>query len=499
MKSRVVSLPLLLSAPLLSAAGHAATVECSVPDSDKCPSEVDYLIVGAGGSGIQTALLLRKHGHAFRILEKEAAAGSFWIRFPAFAELTSVNKWARNATQRYRFDWHSMLETPVAMWDVTREYFPTGRQWLKYMNRVVEEAGIDIEFNTEVVGLATDGTPCVTLADGSRQGAKYRVFVGTGLQERDERDERYLRAVGGVRYSDMTRKRAAGKRVCVLGNGNAGFEVAQNVFGVADRVVVIGKRPTRVSAVTKYTGDVRVKFLTTLENFHGKLLDTVVHQDVHSYWDGALDAMPDAGAPLNRTQTGELIKVVSAMTYVNQHRCEVLVLATGFRRVVPGQILRTRFPSFGDLYAAADNSAVSYVGWLMHRDDFQRGAGGFLSGFRYLIRNLVHHAREVDHGVPYPHLVLAKQQALDHAVRRFQVADDLVILQDGVVVRDAIIPMGNGKYHYYEGVTYKFFKDFEHRDNIIYLYFAWGDGRAAVTVFDNVYMYKFTCTTTQTR
>jgi hypothetical protein len=65
----------------------------------------------------------------------------------------------------------------------------------------------------------------------------------------------------------------------------------------------------------------------------------------------------------------------------------------------------------------------------MHANDFQRGAGGFLSGYRYLIRNLIHHAREIDHGIPYPYLVFNKQQALDHAVRRIQVADDLVVLQ----------------------------------------------------------------------
>ena len=83
----------------------------------------------------------------------------------------------------------------------------------------------------------------------------------------------------------------------------------------------------------------------------------------------------------------------------------------------------------------------------MHRSDFQRGAGGFLSRYRYLIRNLVHHVREVDHGIciSYPHFEFTKQQALDHAVRRFQIAADLVILQDGVVLRDAIVPMENGE------------------------------------------------------
>jgi hypothetical protein len=56
------------------------------------------------------------------------------------------------------------------------------------------------------------------------------------------------------------------------------------------------------------------------------------------------------------------------------------------------------------------------------------------------------------------------------------------------------VPTEDGYYHYYEGVTYKFFKRFEGRENIIYLYFAWGDGRSAASVFDNVYMYNDTNT-----
>ena len=307
------------------------------------------------------------------------------------------------------------------MGEVSSRYYPMGREWHDYMNRVVEEAGIVVEYGMEVVGFDDNNRPCVFLKDGGTICAKFRVFVGTGLEEKDER---YLRAMGGVRYSDMELELAEGKRVCILGNGNAGFEIAQNIFPVADRVVVIGKRPTRISAVTKYTGDVRVKFLTMLENFHSKLLDTVVHENLEEHWMGILKNQLK-----NRTQTRELAKILSAQTYIGQYECEVLVLATGFRSVVPGKRLKKRFPSYGDLYADSDNSNIHYVGWLMHRPDFQKGAGGFLSGYRYLIRNLIHHVREIDHGVEYPYLVLNKQEALEHAVHRFQVADDLIILQ----------------------------------------------------------------------
>jgi hypothetical protein len=41
--------------------------------------------------------------------------------------------------------------------------------------------------------------------------------------------------------------------ICVC----SGYEVAQNVYDIAERVTIYGKRPLRLSAVTRYTGDVR--------------------------------------------------------------------------------------------------------------------------------------------------------------------------------------------------------------------------------------------------
>ena len=42
---------------------------------------------------------------------------------------------------------------------------------------------------------------------------------------------------------------------------HSAFELAQNLYNVADRVTLYGRSPHRLSAVTRYTGDVRVKYL----------------------------------------------------------------------------------------------------------------------------------------------------------------------------------------------------------------------------------------------
>lgn len=263
-------------------------------DNDNIIPPVDYLIIGAGGAGLQTALFLLCSSpsattakSSFAILEKSHTVGSFWTQYPRFDELISINKSVRNSTQRYRYDWHSFLpgecnnKNMLGMLNMTLDYFPKGKDWHRYMERVVETTpGLmeRIEFGVEVEQLLppvavnpdyseaaeetetkkSDTMHCVQIKGGGKRCARRRIFVATGLQTKDEP---YLRALGGIPYAEATKERAINKRVCILGNGNSAFELAQNLYSVADRVTLYGRSPHRLSAVTRYTGDVRVKYL----------------------------------------------------------------------------------------------------------------------------------------------------------------------------------------------------------------------------------------------
>jgi hypothetical protein len=81
------------------------------------------------------------------------------------------------------------------------------------------------------------------------------------------------------------------------------------------------------------------------------------------------------------------------------------------------------------LFRCSTNSNVHYIGWLMHGKDFRKGSGGFFAGFRYLIRDLISHFREIDFGIAFPSLLLSQDNAISHIVKRVQVADDLIVMQ----------------------------------------------------------------------
>ena len=377
------------------------------------------------------------------------------------------------------------------MWNITQDYFPQGKDWHRYMTEVVELAGIKVQHGVQVSRIFNKGSnkqPCVKIVDGTERCANRRIFVGTGLKERPER---LLRAIGGIPYSKITKEKARFRRVCILGNGNSGFEVAQNLYEVADRVTIYGKYTHRLSSVTRYTGDVRLKYLQVLENMNGKLLDTVdSFEQINPPQTKGLEQV------LNQTGIEMVQSAIRSAAYLNQYQCEKFVITTGFQSHVPNWSVESAgrtFPSSNDWYESTEYDNVHYIGWLMHERDFRKGAGGFFSGFRYLIRNLVHRVREQDQGVSYPYELMTSDQVVKHVVDRFQFADDLVILQDGVILRDLIIPSDDdaGMYKYYQGVTYHFHKELMQANGVTAIYFSWGDGRTrnAGHVFDSVYRF----------
>src|SRR5262245_32658770 len=52
---------------------------------------LDYVIVGAGPAGLQTAYFLKKAGRSFVILERASEVGAFFRKFPRHRKMISIN------------------------------------------------------------------------------------------------------------------------------------------------------------------------------------------------------------------------------------------------------------------------------------------------------------------------------------------------------------------------------------------------------------------------
>ena len=498
---------------------------------------LDYIVVGAGAAGIQMGLFLQQQpGVRYIIYEKGPDAGTFWRTYPVTEEFISVNtpkskRKGPNAPDNRRYEWHGLLGTSVQFKSFSTRYFPLRSEYRAYLNHVVAAEALNVRFNVEVTRLLAgdgdgdvDGGPCVVLApSGEKVCARSRVFVATGLQPIPRPK---LEAMGIVNYTAFNRSMVDGERVCIFGNGNSAWELAQASFPTAEAVSVIGRRPTRWSFVTKYTGDVRLKYAQVMET---KVLGFATRIILTE------DASNDAEV-LNTIQ--ELVDDAhdARSSYeANQCLCTVFYHAWGFRSTllpieenIPviddggGGGYEGIFPADLDTgkawYASRSLSRVHYIGWHMHKLDFMQGAGGFASGFRYLVRNLWHHVQEEDRKDALQaerpgaqgekpidaadEKLLSMVEVAERAHRRISAADDIVVMQDGKTLRDVIelarppstagcaFSSTDRRWRYVDGANYNFLPP-ERRAAAATLHFAWGNhSRDAGAVLNERYFVK---------
>lgn len=451
---------------------HSAVLPCT-----------EYVIVGAGAAGIQMGVYLQHHGLPYIIFEKGQDAGTFWLSYPVTNELISVNSppSKQNKSVDPRYEWHGLLNTSVAFKTFSTRFFPLRSEYHEYLNSVVAVEALHVEWGVEVVQLLPG--PCVRLASGQRVCAR-RIFVATGLEEipRPKLDEK-----GIISYSNFHRSMVDGEKVCIFGNGNSAWELAQASFQTAEAVSVIGRRPTRWSMVTKYTGDVRIKYAQTMENFHSKLK-------------AFASPLVYNGEPIGDEFARDITVGVATHSYPEssiRNLCTVSFHAWGFRSRLLGGSYGGLFPADLDTnktwYESRAHDRVHYIGWHMHKHDFRQGAGGFASGFRYLIRNLWQHVQAIDQPrTALNEMEVTVSEIAPYVAQRIQSADDIVIMQDGNVLRDVIelIRVGDhcelesSRWRYLSGWNYNFLTP-RRKLSAATIYFAWGtQSRDASTIWN---------------
>lgn len=143
------------------------------------------------------------------------------------------------------------------------------------------------------------------------------------------------------------------------------------------------------------------------------------------------------------------------------------------------------FPMDMGVWYESRIAKVHYIGWHMHRHDFHRGAGGFTGGFRYLIRNLWQWARQTDGGSqrgPKAAHALNTTGVVRHIMERIaKSAADILVMQDGLILRDVLEVASGGQWTYLDGYNYNFLSS-ERKQDAATVYFAWGNSRSTNTI-----------------
>jgi hypothetical protein len=195
----------------------------------------------------------------------------------------------------------------------------------------------------------------------------------------------------------------ANASMLVLGSGNAAFEVANALLPVAAAVQLMGRsRRVRLATETHYPGDVRRVHSTLLESYLLKSGDALLEANMQGFrlqrtpsgrWTVLLDA---AQACLTDSYGRELDRCFPGREYDAIISCPGWHFEGGAFTPEVRPARSGKYPALGPGYEAPGVEGLFFAGTVAHAADFRVSSGGFIHGFRYVVRALHRHLEEVE-------------------------------------------------------------------------------------------------------
>ncbi|GAA1867182.1 NAD(P)-binding domain-containing protein [Pseudonocardia ailaonensis] len=201
-------------------------------------------VVGAGAGGVCAAKYMIGAGFDVTVFEAGSHIGGLWVydndngRPQAYRNLSIIS--SRRFTRFADFDFDD--RTPR---------FPTHRDMARYLDSYAAHFGVKerIRFRTRVAQVkpafdpATEAPRWLLTTEAGEQEEFDAVLVATGhLNEPNH--VAALREFGGDYRHSSTYRYAddlVGKRICVVGVGNSGVDIASDVCSVAARTVLVAR------------------------------------------------------------------------------------------------------------------------------------------------------------------------------------------------------------------------------------------------------------------
>jgi hypothetical protein len=243
----------------------------------------------------------------------------------------------------------------------------------------------------------------LTTASGGELDCTFLVWAG-GLQKVNPPQGANIGdalAAGWVhQYATAPTDRAAfvNKSVLVLGRGNAAFEFANNVLEVAALVHVLGRDTGRIKLAleTHYPGDVRSVHSHLLETYLLKSMDALVEVPFHNLAFGfnAATNRTTVTTPDDQCTRDAWGRATSQCFFRREY--DYVISCSGWKfddspfdaDVRPAFFKNGKHPALSPTYESVNVPGLYFAGNLMHSHDFKKSSGGFIHGFRYLVRAL---------------------------------------------------------------------------------------------------------------
>jgi thioredoxin reductase len=242
------------------------------------PGDYPVVVVGSGPGGLQVSHDLRRAGVAHAVISADPSPGGMFRRWPFFQRLLSWTKPhapVERGTRAYeRYDWNSLLtDEPTAsalqpqFMDGT-SYFPSRPEMEANLVAFAARANVEVRYGCRWTATRLEEHP-----DGRRfvletTAGEYRcstLVLAVGVAEP------YIPTNPGLEhayhYADVRPAESyAGRRVCLLGKQNSGFELANGLLQWARQIVLVSPSPTKLSVDTRSLVGVRARYVQPYED-----------------------------------------------------------------------------------------------------------------------------------------------------------------------------------------------------------------------------------------
>jgi thioredoxin reductase len=371
-------------------------------------NKYENIIIGAGPAGLQLGYFFQKANINYIIIEKGSKAASFFNKYPHSGTLISINKkytGSDDSEFNLRHDWNSLLNDEKLLFtNYSDEYYPDSKDLVRYFNDFAIKNKLNIIYESTVNKVNKNEKIYELEVNCNEKIIQYscdKLIVATGLSKFIKPDYTYNVKDPILHYGEYPKnyfkkkdnlEKFKNKSLLIIGGGNSAFELGNHLNKYCSTITILGRNIKPWAMSTHYTGDLRSIYIPLMDTFLLKSLNAITNEKRFTY----LFEQENINEPyiikckcLSQCEDIHDFQIAESKNAVFDN----VILCTGWgfdNNIFNFDVATTimdKYPAITSNFESVNNENLYFIGSLMHSLDYKKSSGGFIHGFRYLIKH----------------------------------------------------------------------------------------------------------------